>query len=362
MKLHLPQLLSATLLVSLVATSVYAAEIPSGYETIDFWIPETLSDYASNTEDDYYAFKLYVDVACTPSTSPEWKESSPLVSGGNLIFTSADADNTASLSFSYGDSQAFNNVDSLEFDTLSHLEFTDIDIIAPPYNGSDEYVTDGGAIKLADNGSLVITGVNDGVEGTSDVVFCRNWTPADPYNDYWYYTYYYCGGAISAENVTMNGNGDISFSGNRAHYGGAISAENITMNGNGDINFIGNAADTGGAISSYFVTMNNNANVSLSNNSSLGFIIDSFLTLTMNENGNISVIGNSTFGGGVISAVIVTMNNNGSITFSENKSSYSDYSYDAINSGSVTMNNNGSISFCGNGRIYAWAGYTVFCP
>ena len=87
------------------------------------------------------------------------------------------------------------------------------------------------------------------------------------------------GGAINS-NVTMTGNGDVSFSGNTASasyssdsaYGGAIYGV-VTMTGNGDVRFSGNRASGGyaygGAIYGYngrTITLSDNGIVTFSGN------------------------------------------------------------------------------------------------
>ena len=105
MKLHLP----ITLLTALLgACVVQAVEIPDNYEQIDLWTPSDLNDYTSNTSTDKNAFFLWSDVNITPTTNTTWTSATPLINGGNLIFTKAE-DAVPSLSFSNGKSQVFSD-------------------------------------------------------------------------------------------------------------------------------------------------------------------------------------------------------------------------------------------------------------
>ena len=116
MKLHLPRLLAAAVLASLVAVPAYTAEIPDEYKdnTVLVWDADYLADYASNASTDYIAFLLGMDIE-VPSDIR--------LDGGNLYFTSRNAQLPVSLDFTGSDSSALSNQSSLVFDTLSGLSF-----------------------------------------------------------------------------------------------------------------------------------------------------------------------------------------------------------------------------------------------
>ena len=77
MKLHLPRLLVAALLASFVAVPAFSSELLDNYGTqVDVWDTSILSDYSSNSSDDYIAFLLGLDIAIPPDMALE---------GGNLM-------------------------------------------------------------------------------------------------------------------------------------------------------------------------------------------------------------------------------------------------------------------------------------
>ena len=156
MKLHLPRLLAAAVLASLVAVPAYTAEIPDEYKdnTVPVWDADYLADYASNASTDYIAFLLGMDIEVPSDIS---------LDGGNLYFTSRNAQLPVSIDFTGSNSSALTNQSSLVFDTLSGLSFAS-------YKDSAIYTS----------GNLVIQNVNDGVEDSEnpDVLFTGNTTTA----------------------------------------------------------------------------------------------------------------------------------------------------------------------------------------
>ena len=193
MKPHLPLTLLLTLPGSLVS---HAIEIPDGYEQIDLWTPSYLDDYTTNTADDKNAFILWTDVAITPTTNPTWTSSKPLVTGGNLIFTTAEGYDPVALSFGGGQSTVFEQPASLTFDTLSNLTIT-------TQTGS----TDGAAIDLGPTGSLSIRNVNDGIDNLNkaDVLFSGNKITSS-----------YGGGIYNGTSINIENNGYVKFHDNIA--------------------------------------------------------------------------------------------------------------------------------------------------
>lgn len=156
MKPHLPLTLLVALLGSFVSQAV---EIPDNYEQIDLWTPSYLNDYTSNTEEDNYAFILWTDVDFTPTTNSTWTSSTPLVTGGNLIFTTAEGYDPVALSFGGGQSAVFDQLRSLTFDTFSNLAIT-----------NQSCSRNDSAINLGMNGTLTITNVQDEDNKSYDVI------------------------------------------------------------------------------------------------------------------------------------------------------------------------------------------------
>ena len=357
MKLHLPRLLAAAVLASFAAVPAYTAEIPDEYKdnTVLVRDADYLADYASNASTDYIAFLLGMDIE-VPSDIR--------LDGGNLYFTSRNAQLPVSLDFTGSNSIALANLKSLVFDTLSGLSFT---------NYKDR--------AIYTSGNLVIQNVTDGVEDSEnpDVLFTGN-TASSDYSSY--------GGAIYAySGVSISGNGDVSFTGNTASsdyssHGGAIYAEgDVSIDGNGDVTFTRNSAfadersSCGGAIyAGNGVSITGNGDVTFSRNSSSegGAICASSVNIT--GTGDVTFSGNSassnstlydSYGGAICAFGEVSITGNGDVTFTGNSASaYS--SSDSVRSsyggaiyayGGVSINGNGDVVFTGNSASYGGAIY-----
>jgi len=278
MKPHLPVALLSLLSVASLAQAV---EIPDDYELITLRSASDLDGHVSSDSAGSYAFLLKYDIACTPTTNSSWTSITPLITGSNLIFTTAAGANPKALSFSNGTSAVFYSPSTLTFDNLSNLTFTG-------QNGAS-------AIYLSSKEALYISNVSDGVEGTSDVVFSNN-KCAD----------FKCAIDTSGS-VVIGNNGDVSIDGNSSSYGfgGAISAYgtfNIINNGN--VSISGNSVldGSGGAIDSNISTIipyfniSGNGEVSINGNSATsrgGAIFSGTRLYINNNNGNVSINSNS---------------------------------------------------------------------
>lgn len=369
MKPHLPITLLIALLVSI---NVHAVEIPDGYEHVDLWTPSYLNDYTSNTTTDKYAFVLWSDVSITPTTNTTWTSSTPLINGGNLIFTQAE-DAKPSLSFNNGNSQVFNGFSSLVFDTLPYLKidsnktsYTATDTEAGggaikggslDFNNSTAYITNnssrsdvtGGGYRVKSysyGGALKLSSVKIGAD--SSVSFENNITTA--YADSTYkgysgssydyqgtgYAYSY-GGAIYSSGTLEICDSDISLIQNAAKadygysaregetyaYGGAFYGSTITLT-NSNVIFERNYAEAlgrsywssdpageakGGAIYATILKINNNVSVSFVGNYAKG--TDSY---TSN--------GNGVAYGGAIYAQTLAIEGNDNVIFEGNYETY----------------------------------------
>ncbi len=337
MKLHLP----ITLLTALLgAFAAQAVEIPDDYEQIDLWTTSYLDDYISNTTEDEYAFILWTDLDFTPTTNTTWTSSTPLVKSGNLLFTTADGYDPLGLSFSNGSNSVFYQPTTLTFDTLSNLTITN-------QSGAP-------AVDLGGSGKLYIRNVNDGVEGTADVVLSNNKKP----------TY---GGAIYASGsnsvIDISDNGHISISGNSATFngGGIHSTGSVNIHNNDEVSISGNSSSSssgGGMYSTGSLSINNNDVVSISGNSSYshGGGIHTTGSMSINNNDVVSISGNSsgnsttTYGGGIYSSGSLSINNNDVVSISGNSVTTSPSSYGGgiYSSGSLSICNNGDVSISGN--------------
>lgn len=234
MKPHLPLALLAALMLAAPARAI---EIPAEYDEIEVWAASYLDDHDVNSSTDYKAFILGTDVSCTPTSNTKWTSSTPLMSGGNLIFTTAEDTTPAVLTFKNGASSAFEQPTSLTFDTLSKLELS---------NNSRGY--DGAAIYLGTSGTLQISNVETvATDDTDAVLFSGNTVSVSASGTR-------SGGAIYAgasSSISVSNNGGVAFrtntctttSDSSAARGGAVySGGTIQMKGNSAVTFQGNKA------------------------------------------------------------------------------------------------------------------------
>ena len=306
MKPHLPLALLAALVLVVPARGI---EIPADYKTVDVFSTDDLTDYISNTSADKYAFALWMGVDFTPATNTTWTSSTPLVTGGNLIFTTKEEFNPAALSFMSGASSVFEQPASLTFDTLSKLELS-----------SHSGAADGAAIDLGESGTLQISNVGaDSAAGTDAVLFSGNKVSAAGTRS---------GGAIYAgasSSISVSNNGGVAFrtntctttSSSSAARGGAMySGGAIQMKGNSAVTFQGNEAKKTTFYSSYYSI----ADYFAAGGSLYGNIVE------ISQNGDVVFSGNSASdagycacGGAIYSKGKITFDDNESISFTENK-------------------------------------------
>lgn len=357
MKPHLPLALLAALMLAAPARAI---EIPSDYSTVNVFSTDDLKDHISNTSSDKKAFALWMDVDFTPETNRTRTSSNPLVTGGNLIFTTEKGSTPAALSFKSGASSAFEQPASLTFDTLKKLELS-----------SNSGSADGAAIDLGESGTLQISNVRtQSAADTDAVLFSGNKVSASGT---------LTGGAIYAgasSSISVNSNGNVVFSSNTCttkgpkYYvkGGAIySGGTIQMEGNISVTFQNNEArnNTTGYSSPYYVA----------GGALFGKVVD------INRNGNVIFNGNYAWtsyralGGGIYSTGKLTFRDNESISFSKNGTgvAWNTACGGAIYSkgGVVIANTAGTVQFIGNytycanysdsygGAIYSTAGISI---
>ena len=377
MKPHLP----ITLLTVLLGTvAAHAVEIPDGYEQIALQVPSQLYAYSSNTATAKYAFILSTDVSVTPTTNTAWTNSTPLITGGNHIFSTAEGYAPAALSFSGGQSIVFKQTSSLTFDTLSNLTISNQ---TGGMTGGAIYSTR--TVNIINNTTVTIN-ENRATHPT--------YSPGSSSQ----------GGAVySTGTVNIYSNtAAVTFSGNRASaianataYGGAIySTGTINLNNNNDVTFSGNYSATsystsaslpsnayGGAIySTGSININNNSDVSFSGNyisytSPSPYLTNALGSAIYSKSGSITIEGNdsvtfeknyirraSTYQLQSIHMAPTASNDNlvlaaktgGHITF--NDSVYMEYSYlsptvslntDYLDANGVTQKAEGTIVFSG---------------
>ncbi len=267
MKPHLPcSLLSALLAVfALAAPVAHAVEIPEGYTSYYLSEPDELSSYKTSTGE--LAFLLDASVSFSSSTATWWISSSPLKSGGSILFTVEEDGDPYSLTFKDGARQAF-DVSSLRVEDIGRLTFSNV---------SHSSYAEGGAIYASEvvlrgnrsvsfeqnrvsNGSSRILGGTiyatarvavDENKGT--VRFAENYASSSSYSSSSTY-----GGAIyggSSSSISLSGNtGGVTITGNYASsssyysysYGGAIYTEgSIAIQNNDTVLFSGNYEKSG---------------------------------------------------------------------------------------------------------------------
>lgn len=396
MKLHLPL---ALLMAVVAASSSLAAEIPSSYTQIDLWDSYELESYTTNEVTDYYAFNMYLDTYYSPA---------PLISGGNLYFTTAEGMSPVSLYFEDSQSGAFYRSKTLTFDTLNKLTFSNI-----------KRDGEGIAVQLGGCGELHINNVTDNTEGTNDVIFDSISSDETAYR-----------GAIGATGadaiIDISQNGSVAFN-NNANGGIFIFDETppslidssvpclpdcrtiiispeerpdilytgyISISNNADVSFIGNKAsytgENGAAIASNVqpVKILSNADVAFQNNEAVGNGGAIFLRSDLDINfdhpyenditidGNTSVLFSGNKAGGSGGAIYISatasdsysgqilsfpgdiiITNNGSIEFTGN--SAGTYGGAIYSDGKVSIQGNGDVRFSGNiagtngGAIYS---------
>ena len=208
------------------------------------------------------------------------------------------------------------------------------------------------------------------LSGNGSVTFSGNTASSSNYDDA-------CGGAIYGDygsTIELSGNGSVTFSGNSASSfyfpdsasgGGAIygySNSTIRLSGNGSVEFSGNTVSygVGGAIYVYGdITLSGNDSVTFSGNtaSSGGAIYGGWhSTIELSGNGSVEFSGNTASFGGAIygdSYSTITLSGNERVTFSGNSASNGG----AICGSTIELSNNGSVTFSENtasngGAIY----------
>lgn len=371
MKLHLPLVLLSALLGAFV---VQAVEIPDDYEQIDLWTPSYLNDYTTNTADDKNAFILWTDVAFTPTTNPTWTSSKPLVTGGNLIFTTAEGYDPVALSFSGGQYQVFSDISSLTLKKLSDVKISNNKYSYTSTNGTSNSTVGGSVIKgtkLTLNNSDVIIKQNS---ASSNVIGSAYRVRSYSYGGALHLT-----GAITIdtnsrlqfENNTISATADSTYRGGSTYisnqgtgysyaYGGAIySTTSFTISGS-DIKAIKNAAKAdygasarngetyayGGAFYGQTILLEENTHISFEQN---------YAEAKGRSYWSSDPAGNAK--GGAIYATSLKINNNSIVSFANNYVNATD-SYTsnangasfggAIYAQTLSIQGNDSVSFEGN--------------
>lgn len=372
MKPHLPITLLTALFGAVVAQAV---EIPDGYEQVDLWTPSYLNDYTSNTSSDKYAFFLWSDVSITPVTNTTWTSATPLIKGGNHIFTQAE-EASPTLSFSNGQSQVFDGFSTLAFDNIESLQIN---------NNQSTFAQSG-----TTTGGCAIKGTQLTICNANSEITQNSAKSSVTSSSSKVYSYCY-GGAINVNSAEISNNRDLLFEGNSSNayscstsnttefyntlykgrsisfaYGGAIySTNNLVFTNNSSVLFNANIVEAQAATSRYrecyaYGGAIYGQNVIFEQNGTVSF-----------EQNNAEAKGRSYYSydpagesyGGAIYALTLNIDNNGEVAFKNNHvkgndsirdGSYSDNNYNGIAYGgaiyaqSLTIRGNDSVVFEGN--------------
>ncbi len=420
MKLHLPVRLFRAILALMVAVPSWsqAMDIPEEYTTIDLWTPSFIKDHISNADTEYEAFLLYTDVDFTPTSNTTWTATTPLMTGGNLIFTTAEGYDPMALTFANGKELVFYSPQSLTFDTLTRLTFTN-NLREEKTSVSNSVL--GGAVYIGPKAILSISHVDDNVENTTDILIDGNQVRVIRNSSS---SAFACGGAFSGNSesdISFVDNNDIKFSKNEAYgsyntyaysytvyaSGGAIyTLGDLTFHNNGNVVFEENASfanhysdnsveATGGAVHSTgnawfkgnenIAFINNRAtatngvhNWSNHNTTALGGALYASSIWDISENDNIkfennyakavsSLAQNSSsfkalaYGGAIYSTSIINLSNNSDINFSGNYASadsHNGQSYYTSFSQGGAIYSTGSLSIRNNAEVTFRGNYT----
>ena len=308
MKLHLPRLLSAALLATLVSAPVYSASIPEGYNPREIYTPDALT-VLNNTKPT--GFLLANGTYAYSRNDPNAEQ--PFYNGPSLFFTSAPEQSSVKMIFTGGYTKAFSDVHALTFADMNRLEFSSMRA--------------GVIYSWGNSSSLTISGVTDEKSGNWDVEFLENSIKGNS------------GGAIDADKtcVSIDYNGGVRFSENEA-------LAQIVSSGNQ------NQESTGGAgvsANSAYAFSLFGLNLSFEFGFNLGFsyekednpqtpeveqkdicggainLVDS--TLSMKENQDVTFTYNSAvdYGGAIFASPginsIIEISQNGQVLFQENR-------------------------------------------
>lgn len=229
---------------------------------------------------------------------------------------------------------------------------------------SSYHVARGGAIECGGNLTIANNGIVSFKNNSSKII--NDELPT-----------YASGGAIAQYRgeLVLSNNSQVFFSGNRAGSGGAISADNITLNNNGCVIFRENEAcgsyANGGAIYSSrsgegnIISVNNNGTVEFIANVVSGTYAHGGAisgAVEMRNNGSIEFNENTAASAGGAINGAVTISSNARVTFSRNNAS----TIGGAIAANVALTKNGSLSFEGNtadvagGAIAVWSGGELF--
>ncbi len=285
-----------------------------------------------------------------------------LQGGSNLILT-ADSDGKTYTLFSGISSLVDKNGNTLTAGSYSINDYFDKDA---PGSG---FWADATLVYTAD-GSLQIVRHNETVKAPLEITESK--TGPQDYNYYKSISFLDCSiYSADGDNIELNNNGSVTFSGNTASSDRAIFVSvggTIMLSNNGSVEFSGYTASSGGAILGYgtdSTELSNNGSVTFKENMAFstssdalgGAICGSFSTIELNNNGRVEFCGNKTssssyhaHGGAIYGDRDIDMAHNGSVWFSGNEATSSTACGGAIYSvaGGCSLLYNDIVSFRGN--------------
>lgn len=170
MKLRLPfSLLSAVLAVFTIAASgAHAVVVPEGYDSYYLTDPDVLYDFRGGNQN--VAFLLDGGVTFSSESASWWVGTSPLKSGGSVLFTIEEDSDPWAISFkACAGYPAFYNVSTLSFREVGNVSFQNIgtegNSYGAIYNVSTVDISNSRVVEFSGNRSADSSGKSSGASG-----------------------------------------------------------------------------------------------------------------------------------------------------------------------------------------------------
>lgn len=366
MKLRLPfSLLSAVLAVFTVAASgAHAVVVPEGYDSYYLTDPDVLYDFRGGNQN--VAFLLDGGVTFSSESASWWVGTSPLKSGGSVLFTIEEDSDPWAISFkACAGYPAFYNVSTLSFREVGNVSFQNIgtegNSYGAIYNVSTVDISNSRVVEFSGNRSADSSGKSSGASG----------------------------GAIYGSSINLNENRQISFVDNYVYSfwsnnsdysiisrGGAIfGTSNSIINVNGNersVTFRGNGVEGRNYLNHYSGVAYGYGGALCVDAHSVINICGNLGDVTFEDNyasayANYSINHAYAKGGAIYAntSVINLLDNHGIITFKGNyltADTYKQYSGSGTNvDGGAICLNSGSLNVRGNLNEVIFSENNAYC-